>query len=150
MSDVVAAKVSRVIPYKAEEIFAYWAEGDKFRQWFSFPIGEVKEAKVEAGVGGKISALVEQDGEEIPYIGTFQQIVHPRRIIYSWSVEDDDGEDKITVDISPRPIGCDVNITHEMDAEFEEFVEGAEALWNAMLQRIEELLDEAWADANGE
>ena len=148
MSDTVSAKVSRVIPYTAEEIFSYWAEGDKFRQWFSFPIGKVKEAKVEAAVGGSLFALVEQDGEEIPYMGKFQQIIRPRRIIYSWSVEGDDGEDRITVDIAPRPIGCEVSITHEMDADFEEFVEGAAALWNAMLQRIEELLDDAWADAN--
>lgn len=142
---IVTVQVSRPFRVSAEEAFDAWINPEHIAAWFAPGLGQVS-AEVNPGVGGELAITQLREDGPITHLGRFQQLIHPRRLIFSWTVAGDDGEDRIIVDITPKPAGCEVVLTYEMDAEWEELVEDAETAWSVMLQVMEQHLDASQAD----
>lgn len=133
---IVTAQTSRAFDASAEDVFAAWVQPARIRAWFAPGLGEVTQVEVNAGVGGTLAITQMREDGEVTHIGVFQQVIHPRRLIFSWTVEGDDGEDRIIVDITPRGDGCEVTLSYELDEEWAEFAADSELAWGVMLEAM--------------
>lgn len=140
---IVSAQVTYSFRASAEEVFDAWIKPEHIKAWFAPGLGEVTHAEVNAGVGGMLTITQAREDGVVTHYGQFQQLIHPRRLIFTWTVEGDDGEDRVIVDITPKPVGCEVMLTYELDAEWAEFAEDSKLAWSVMLQAMAQHLDSA-------
>lgn len=94
-------------------------------------------------VGGAFSYKVRRGEHEIDHIGRFLELDPPKRIAFTWAIanESDDGEPSVvTIDIQPTPEGCSVRLSHEMPAEWADFVDRSRGAWEKMLGVLSTLL----------
>jgi uncharacterized protein YndB with AHSA1/START domain len=138
--ETVSAVVTQAFNQSPEEVFDAWVNPEQVKRWFGTGLGEVTQVSVDPGPGGLLSITQMQEDGEVTHFGKFQQVIHPRRMIFLWTMEGDEGHDRIIVDIAPKPIGCEVTLTYEMDAEYAEFVENAELAWGVMLRSMAQML----------
>lgn len=138
---IVTAQVTRMFTQPAEAVFDAWVNPERIKAWFAPGLGEVTEVRTDPGPGGSLSITQAREDGVITHIGQYQQVIHPRRLIFTWTVEGDDGADRIVVDIAPKSGGCEVTLSYEMDAEWQEFVGDAELAWGVMLDAMAQALD---------
>ena len=91
------AKVSRVFDAPRETMWRYFTEPELFAAWFGTPPFTTPPDRVEMDVrpGGRWSATMvsEEDGTELPFRGTFGEIVEHERIVQIFEdVENPDNE----------------------------------------------------------
>lgn len=134
--NTVSAEVEHAFPVSAEAVFDAWVNPQRIPAWFAPGLGPVTHAEVQPAAGGHIRITQAHEGETITHIGTFRQVVHPRRLVFSWTVEGDEGADEIVVDILSQPQGCMVRLSYRMDAEWQELCENARIAWRIMLERM--------------
>lgn len=94
-------------------------------------------------VGGAFSYKVRRGDAEIDHIGKFLELVPPKRIAFTWAIagQSDQGEPSVvTIDITPTPEGCSVQLMHEMPEEWADFVDRSRGAWEKMLGVLATLL----------
>jgi uncharacterized protein YndB with AHSA1/START domain len=79
------ATITRVFDAPREELWRYFTEPELFAQWFGTPPYTTPASTVSMDVrpGGAWQATMvhETDGSELPFRGTFGEIVPPERIV---------------------------------------------------------------------
>lgn len=94
-------------------------------------------------VGGVFSYKVRRGEHEIDHVGRFLELDPPKRIAFTWAIagESDDGEPSVvSIDIEPTSRGCSVRLTHEMPAQWADFVDRSRGAWEKMLGVLTTLL----------
>jgi uncharacterized protein YndB with AHSA1/START domain len=136
--DVVIAQVSRVFPYSAERIFDAWLDPERARRWFfATPEGTMVRADIDPRVGGHFVFTDRRDGEDVKHTGKYLEIDRPHRLVFTFAVSGVDGPpDHVSITIVPLPDGCELTLTHEMAAEFSEYVDSARKAWSGMLEDL--------------
>jgi len=136
--EVVIAQVSRVFPYPAERVFDAWLDPESARRWFfATPRGEMVRADIDPRVGGRFVFTDCREGEDVEHIGEYLEIDRPRRLRFTFTVSGVDGPpDLVSITIIPLPDGCELTLTHEMAAEYSEYLEGARKAWSGMLEDL--------------
>lgn len=136
--EVVIAEVSRVFPYPAERVFDAWLDPERARRWFlATPEGEIVRAEIEPRVGGKFVFTDRRDGEDVEHTGEYLEINRPGRLVFTFAVSGVNGPpDLVQITIAPHPDGCELTLSHEMAAEYSEYVEGARNAWDRMLEDL--------------
>jgi uncharacterized protein YndB with AHSA1/START domain len=86
-------------------------------------------------IGGTFSYKVRRGEHEIDHVGTFLELVPPKRIVFTWGIvgESDGDNSTVTIDIAPTPSGCTVILTHEMPPQWADFIDRSRAAWEKML-----------------
>ncbi len=140
----VQVRVTRQFNASPERVFDAWLTPEMVGQWMAGPgvrEEEVLRLAIDARVGGKFSFFVRRAGEEIDHVGTYLEIDRPRRLVFTWHIEKEEDElSRVTVEIAPRDSGCELTLTHEMDAKWAEYASRTENGWATMIGVLDRFL----------
>jgi len=130
--------------FDAATVFAAWVEPALAGQWlFATASRPMVRARIDARVGG-CYCLTEQRGTRlVEHRGEFVDVAPPRRLAFTLSTPDLDGETRIAVDIEPQPSGCALVLTHASVRPDE--VRRTRQRWLGMLYGLGATLDLAGA-----
>jgi uncharacterized protein YndB with AHSA1/START domain len=140
------ARVTRHIKASPERIFDAWLDPDLLGQWMFGPKvreEEILHLNVNPTVGGSFSFLVRRGDVEIDHIGEYLEIDHPRRLVFTWGVRQDEGTEfsRMIVEMAPSEAGSELNISQEMTQKWADFVERAQGAWQRMADALARVLE---------
>lgn len=128
-----------------DRVFDAWLDPDGLARWIVGPDvrdEQVLHVHVDARVGGAFSFLVRRDGAEIDHVGTYLAIDRPRRLAFTWHVAPDvDALSRVTIEIAPRPGGCTLTLTHEIDPRYAEYAARTEQGWTTILAAQQRMME---------
>jgi uncharacterized protein YndB with AHSA1/START domain len=112
----VVVTVTRRFPNMAEEVFdAFLDPGKAARFMFATPTGAMVKAEIDPWVGGAFIFVDRRDGEDVAHSGTYIVIDRPRRLVFTLNVPKySQRSDRVSIEISAVPNGCELKLTHEM------------------------------------
>lgn len=138
-----SVKVVREFNAAPEEVFEAWVDPDWLGRWMFGPdVREEEIIKLETDPrqGGTFSFAVRRDGEVINHIGSYLELDRPNRMVFTWSVEPDPGEDSVvTVEIVPLQDGCRLTLVHRLPPRWTDYADRTEAGWSLMLDKLKEI-----------
>jgi uncharacterized protein YndB with AHSA1/START domain len=148
MSSKIEARVSHRFQAAAERVFDAWLNPEQVRAWMAAALqslglaGDIRRVEIDARVGGKFYFSDMRDGNEARHWGTYLELDRPRKIVFTWIVDESEEADPstVTLTIQPERSGCVATIVHEIDARWAEYVERTERGWARMLGEVERLL----------
>lgn len=141
----VRVRVARRFNTSPERVFDAWLDPKLIGQWMfgeALREEEVLRIAVDARVGGAFSFLVRRGGQEIDHVGRYLAIERPKRLAFTWGIagESTNGS-RVTINIAPDGAGCELTLTHEMDAKWAEYAERTKAGWTRMLDVLATTVD---------
>lgn len=149
MTGKTEARVVHRFAASADRVFDAWLEPKLVETWMRMALqklglsGDIRRIEIVPEVGGKFTfSDVRSEGEAVHW-GTYLEIEKPNKLVFTWfTSEKDEAEDisVVTLTVEPGGDGCIATITHEMEAEWVEFVPQTEQGWRIMLEQIEHLL----------
>lgn len=96
-------QIERTFAASAEDVFDAWTSPEVMRRWFHCaPDWETPTAEVDLRVGGKVRIVMRRpDGTEAGARGEYTLIDRPRRLVMTWTFDDDpSGEQQIDLSFS--------------------------------------------------
>ena len=141
----VVAQVTHRFNASAERVFDAWLDPARVRAWMALserkgPGGELLRVRIDARVGGTFSFVVRRNGQEIDHVGEYLEIDRPRRLVFTWAAgaagQVHQAFSRVTIVLQPLAGGCEVTLSHEMDAQWAEFADRARGAWSLMLDSI--------------
>lgn len=134
----ISVSVTQRFTVEPERVFEALLDPKKIGQWMFGVIvrdEEVLHLHTDARVGGAFSFLVRRGGTEIDHIGTYVELERPRRLVFTWHIkgETENEFSQVTIGIVPQDAGCELTLTHEMDAKWAEFADRTKESWAKML-----------------
>jgi uncharacterized protein YndB with AHSA1/START domain len=142
-------RVTKRLRASPERVFAAWIDAGTAGRWLfataSRPTGEVE---IDARVGGSLRFMERGRHVATEYTGRYLQIVPPRRLVFSLSV--DRGPDStVTIEIAHRRSGCELIVSQAPVPASER--ERTEGRWIGMLYGLDLLLKQrnAWIARQG-
>ncbi|MCC6158159.1 MAG: SRPBCC domain-containing protein [Deltaproteobacteria bacterium] len=137
----VAAVVTRRFAASADRVFAAWLDPAAAMRWFGPGQGEVVRAEFDAQVGGRFSIVQRRNGADIDHTGVYLEIAAPRRLVFTWGIAPESGEgSRVAIDITPDGYGCVLTLRHELDPEWEDFLDRTRDAWAKMLDAMGEVV----------
>ncbi len=111
----VALETRRRINATPERLFAAWTDPAQVTAWWGPEGVACIGAEVDLRVGGKYRIGNRlPDGMEIWIVGSFSVVDRPRRLVYSWLIENMQGEEEtVTVSFEARRTATEVIVLHE-------------------------------------
>ena len=84
-------RIERTFAASAEEIFDAWTNPEVMRRWLHpAPEWATPEAEVDLRVGGKVRVVMRRpNGTEVEARGEYTLIDRPRRLVMTWTFDDD-------------------------------------------------------------
>jgi uncharacterized protein YndB with AHSA1/START domain len=144
--DKVLVRVTHRIDAAAERVYdAFLDPGRASRFMFATATGQIVRCDIDARVGGTFTIVDRRNGEDVVHTGTYLALERPHRIVFTLSVEKYSRDtDTVTIEITRLRKGCEVTLTHEMQAGHGAFQDRAREGWSGILDVAAELLvDEA-------
>ena len=142
-----AIVIERHIAAAIDEVFRWWTEPERLREWMS-PVGIV-EAEVDLRVGGNFRIVMRGDCMVIEHVGTYLDVRPPRRLEFTWISRYTEGKPTLVlVELEPdADNGTLLRLTHRQlpDSAVESHAGG----WTAMLDRLESSLPSSSKVARG-
>lgn len=145
----IRLRVARRFRAPAERVFDAWLDAEWARRWlFATPAGEIVRAELDPRVGGRYLFVDRRYGEDVEHAGEYLEIDRPRRLVFTFGLPRESPDfDRVTVEIVPVEDGCELTLTHDMDARWAEHRGRAEEGWAALLEGLERALRESGATA---
>jgi uncharacterized protein YndB with AHSA1/START domain len=145
--ELASAKVSHRFTASPERVYDAWLDPSKLRAWMSAALkemglsGDMKRVEVDARVGGKFFFSDMRDAGEAKHWGTYLALDRPRKIAFTWIVDESQNDDPsvVTITIEPDGTGSIVTIVHEKI--WKSYVEKVEMGWSNMLRNIDRLIE---------
>lgn len=141
----VHATVTGLFSVPPERVFDAFLDTKMIGRFMFGP--EVRDEEIvsltnKPGVGGTFSYIVRRQGKEIDHTGEYIEIDRPRHLVFTWTIrgESSGDESRVVIDIAPIIDGCELTLTHEMSAEWTDFVEKSRQAWGKMIDRLTEVL----------
>jgi uncharacterized protein YndB with AHSA1/START domain len=141
----IAIRVTRRYAVSAERVFAAWLDPTmigKFMFGSHLRDETVLHLNVDALVGGAFSFSVRRQNMVIDHVGTYSELVRPRRLALRWSAveagsDPSTGADsRVTIDIVPQGGGCDLTLTHEFPAAWADYAQRTKTGWTTMTNAL--------------
>ena len=90
-------RIERTFPAAAEEVFDAWTSPEVMRRWFHCASDwETPEAQVDLRVGGNVRVVMRRpDGSEAEAKGEYTLIDRPRRLVMTWTFNDDPANEQL-------------------------------------------------------
>jgi uncharacterized protein YndB with AHSA1/START domain len=137
----IRARIQRRFNAQAEDVFDAWIDPAKVRQWFGPGLGEMTRVDIDPRVGGEFCLVQRRKGEDAAHTGAYTALDRPRRLAFTWRTPPLSETSRITIDIVPAPDGCQLTLTHEMDARWAAHLERIEASWMKMADALASLVE---------
>ncbi len=137
MSEAPVIRVERRFAASAERVFDAWLDP----AWISrFMFGahlrdeQVVSLTNEPRVGGVFHYKVTRGGTLIDHTGTYREIDRPRRLVFTWGVDAEQGDlSVVTIEIVAAGDGCTLTLTHVMHPDWADYAERTQAGWTKIL-----------------
>jgi uncharacterized protein YndB with AHSA1/START domain len=127
-------EIRRRLPAPVAEVFRWWTEADRLREWMS-PIGTV-EAHVDLRVGGALRIVMRGEGTVIEHFGVYIEIDPPRRLVFTWASPFTGAETSL-VTLELEPEGADATQLLLVHSRLPESVARSHRDgWGTMLDRL--------------
>lgn len=137
-NDTFEVTVQRDFPFPAERVFDAWLDEDLVGHWFAPELGDMVRVEIDARVGGRFR-LDQQRAEGIArHWGEYRQIDRPRRLVFTWCVDENEAESLVTMNIEPRDRGCRLRITHRIGMEHAKYRDRVHQGWSRMSRGVED------------
>jgi uncharacterized protein YndB with AHSA1/START domain len=137
----VTVSVSRGFDARAEIVFDAWFDAAHAGRWlFATPSGDMVRATIDARVGGTFIFIDRRDGEDVAHTGEYLAIERPQHLAFDFAVPQYSPDiTRVSIDIVPRPSGCELTLTHQGVAP--EYAERAAAGWRSILDGLAATLE---------
>ena len=136
----VTVRVTRRFDAAPERVFDAWLTPAMIGRWMFGPaLRDEKILRIEADarVGGSFSFLVLRQGTEIDHVGRYLEIERPRHLVFTWGIAQESAEEsRVSIDITPVDSGCELKLTHVMDAKWAEYADRTRSGWTTMLDAL--------------
>ena len=90
-------RIERTFTASAEDVFDAWTSPEVMRRWFH-PARDwdTPEAEVDLRAGGKVRVVMRRpDGTEVEAQGEYTLIDRPRRLVMTWTFDDDPSNEQL-------------------------------------------------------
>ena len=123
----------------AERVYDAWLDPAKMRTFlFATATGEIVRCDVDARVGGRYAIVDRRDGEDVLHEGAYLELERPRRIVFTLRVPKySPDEDRVTIQITPLPDGCELTLTTETA---DQWADDTRRGWTMILDALEPVL----------
>lgn len=141
----VHATATGLFSVAPEVVFDAFLDTQKIGQ-FMFGPGmrdeEIVSLTNDPRVGGTFTYTVRRQGQVLDHVGEYLEIDRPRRLVFTWAVQQDPSgsQSQVIIEIAPIINGCELTLTHAMPRGWEDFVEKSKAAWGKMLDKLVEML----------
>lgn len=149
MPNIVARTQYRFASLTSEQVYDAWLDPEKVRAWGDRnlkqrdPASAVTRIEIDARIGGRFLFADIRDGEETETWGYYRALEKPAQLIFTWfTSQEEEAEDNstVTLEIVPDGNGCIATMSHEMSAEWSDYIEQTANAWHGMLKAIDEVL----------
>src|SRR5262245_1818130 len=136
-----SARVTRQFSSSPQRVFDAWLDSKTTGKWlFATASGQIVCVEIDARVGGWFYIVERREGENVEHIGEYLEIVRPRRLAFTLSVEKYSlGFERVTVVFGPHGTGCELSLTHETKPELARQMSHG---WIRMLEGLAAVLGE--------
>jgi uncharacterized protein YndB with AHSA1/START domain len=140
----VTVRVTQRFSVPPERVFDAWLDPELLGRWMVGPgvrDEEIVRLAVDPRVNGRFSFVVRRDGQELDHLGQYLELDRPRRLVFTWGVDQDAGDSsRVFIDIVPLETGSELTLTHELDPAWAEYADRTEAGWAMMLGKLAAIL----------
>jgi uncharacterized protein YndB with AHSA1/START domain len=118
----------------AARVFDAWLDPAAVGHWlFATPTGEMLHVEVDARVGGEF-VIAEKRGEQVAeHFGRYMEIDRPKRLVFTFAADRTEKPSLVVVEITPDDTGCELRLTHTMDAKWAEYADRTRSGWTMVL-----------------
>ena len=136
------ACVSHSFTVSAERVYDAFLDVSTARRFlYASADGEMVRAELDARVGGAYVFTDRRDGADVEHTGTYLELDRPRRLVFTMFVPGYSvSPDRVTIEIVPVDGGCDLTLTHEMDAAYAPYVDATVRAYTDHLNTLDALL----------
>jgi uncharacterized protein YndB with AHSA1/START domain len=140
--DKVLVRVTHRFDASAERVYDAFLDPSRASKFmFATATGQIVRCDIDARVGGTFMIVDRRNGEDVVHTGTYLALERPGRIVFTLSVEKYSRDtDTVTIEITGLRKGCEVTLTHEMEAKYAPFQDRAREGWTGILDVAAELL----------
>lgn len=133
----VEVRLTRRFEASPERVFDAFLDPAKARRFmFATPDGEMLRADIDARVGGTFNFTERRGEQKAEHVGRYMVIERPRRLVFTFSVDNFASEDLVTIDIVARGTGCELTLTHALKPELAAYKERAQSGWGKILEGL--------------
>ena len=144
----IPLRVTRQYAAPPERVFDAWLDADGARRWlFATPTGEMVQAEMDPRVDGEWRLVERRDGGDAVHCGRYLAIDRPRRLAFTFAVDEESEGDRVSVDVAPMDEGCELTLVHAMSAEWADYADRTEEGWRDILDGLATALGEGGAPA---
>ena len=131
------------------QVYDAWLDPDLVRQWMTrnmaakFDDFIITSIQIDPVIGGRYRFGGQQDGQPSDSWGYYRELVPGRRLVFTWFVdesEETEGNSTVTLNLQAHGSGTLASMSHEMDAQWEQYAPQTADAWHGMLKAIDETL----------
>jgi uncharacterized protein YndB with AHSA1/START domain len=138
MASGIALVARRTIRASVQRVFDAWTRPEQLCAWWGPRPVTCSDAEVDLRVGGRFRILnALPDGGTVTIDGEFRVVERPRKLVYTWRMDDGTRESSlVTVTFERRGESTEVVVVHE-DIPTEPVRESHENGWRGCLEGLE-------------
>ena len=138
----IVIRITRRFEASPERVFDAWLDPAKARKFlFATSTGQMVRAEVDARVGGTFNFTDRREDGDAEHIGEYLEIDRPRRLVFTFHTERGSTDlSRVSIDITPAGSGCELTLTHEIDAKWADYADRTQAGWTTILGSLDAAL----------
>jgi uncharacterized protein YndB with AHSA1/START domain len=140
VNDAPVIRVERRFAAPAERVFDAWPDPVMIGRFMFGP--HLRDEQVvslvnEPRVGGRFSYKVTRQRQVIDHTGTYREIDRPRRLVFTWGVNEEQGDlSVVTIEFAPDAGGCMLSLTHRLNPDWADYAERTQQGWTKILDDL--------------
>ncbi len=145
MTDFPLIRIERRLSASPERVFDAWLDPTWIGRFMFGPHlrdEEVVSLTNEPRVGGRFHYVVKRQGAVIDHTGTYRDIDRPRRLVFTWGVNEEQGDlSVVTIEFAPDgETACTLTLTHRLHPDWSAYVERTQAGWTKIIADLDAAL----------
>jgi uncharacterized protein YndB with AHSA1/START domain len=130
--------VARRFEQPPERVFDAWLDPARVAKWFAPGLGTMTKVEIDARPGGRFNFTQDRKGEAAVHLGEYRVIDRPRKLVFTWTTDEQQKEapSVVTIEIVPDGAGSRLTLTHEMAPKWESWSDKIRHGWTTMLEGI--------------
>ena len=133
--------VTRHFSASPEAVFDAWLDPTGVGHWlFATPGGRMVQIEIDARAGGEFT-IVEKRGEVLAeHFGRYVEVIRPHRLAFTFTTDKSEKPSLVSIVITPTDQGCELTLTHEMEAKWLDYADRVHSGWSRILEELSKQL----------